>query len=53
MAASMKRRTLILSGLGGAAMLVVGWGVLPARSRLGSARRGVPSRAGARRPGSR
>ena len=33
----MKRRTLILSGLGGAAALVVGWGVLPARSRLGGA----------------
>ncbi len=33
----MKRRTLILSGLGGAAALIVGWGVLPARSRLGSA----------------
>jgi isoquinoline 1-oxidoreductase beta subunit len=33
----MKRRTLILSGLGGAAALVVGWGVLPPRSRLGDA----------------
>jgi len=33
----MKRRTLILSGLAGAGALVVGWGVLPARSRLGSA----------------
>ena len=33
----MKRRTLILSGLGGAAALVVGWGVLPPRSRLGNA----------------
>ena len=33
----MKRRTLVLSGLGGAAALIVGWGVLPARSRLGSA----------------
>ena len=33
----MKRRTLILSGLGSAAALIVGWGVLPARSRLGSA----------------
>jgi isoquinoline 1-oxidoreductase beta subunit len=32
-----KRRTLILSGLAGAAALVVGWGVLPARSRLGGA----------------
>jgi isoquinoline 1-oxidoreductase beta subunit len=33
----MKRRTLILSGLSAGALLVVGWGVLPARSRLGSA----------------
>lgn len=36
----MKRRTLLLgglSGLGGAAALVVGWGVLPPRSRLGQA----------------
>ena len=33
----MKRRTLILSGLGGAAALVVGWSVLPPRSRLGTA----------------
>ena len=33
----MKRRTLILSGLGGATALVVGWGVLPPRSRLGDA----------------
>ncbi len=33
----MKRRTLILSGLGAAAALVVGWGVLPPRSRLGAA----------------
>ena len=33
----MKRRSLILSGLGGAAALVVGWGVLPPRSRLGTA----------------
>ncbi|HKX42002.1 MAG TPA: molybdopterin cofactor-binding domain-containing protein, partial [Burkholderiaceae bacterium] len=32
----MKRRTLILSGLGGAAALIVGWGALPPRSRLGS-----------------
>jgi isoquinoline 1-oxidoreductase subunit beta len=32
----MKRRTLILSGLGATAALVVGWGVLPARSRMGS-----------------
>lgn len=36
----MKRRTLLigtLSGLGGAAVLVVGWGALPPRSRLGHA----------------
>ena len=33
----MKRRALILSGLGAAAALVVGWGVLPPRSRLGAA----------------
>jgi isoquinoline 1-oxidoreductase beta subunit len=35
----MKRRTLLLSALGtvgGLSALVVGWGVLPARSRLGS-----------------
>jgi isoquinoline 1-oxidoreductase subunit beta len=31
----MKRRTLILSGLAGAGVLLVGWGVMPARSRLG------------------
>src|SRR5438034_315101 len=34
----MKRRTLLLSGLGGAGALLVGWGVLPPRSRLGAAR---------------
>ncbi len=33
----MKRRTLLLSGLGAAGALVVGWGVLPPRSRLGGA----------------
>ena len=33
----MKRRTLLLSGLGAGAALVVGWGVLPPRSRLGTA----------------
>ncbi len=33
----MKRRSLLLSGLGIAGGLVVGWGVLPPRSRLGSA----------------
>ena len=34
----MRRRALLLSALGGAGALVVGWAVLPARSRLGSAR---------------
>ena len=34
----MKRRNLLLSGVGLAGALVVGWGVLPARSRLGSAK---------------
>jgi isoquinoline 1-oxidoreductase subunit beta len=33
----MKRRAVILSGLGAAAALVVGWGLLPPRSRLGTA----------------
>ncbi len=33
----MKRRTLLLSGLGAAGALIVGWGVLPPRSRLGGA----------------
>ncbi|MEY4505527.1 MAG: Isoquinoline 1-oxidoreductase subunit beta [Pseudomonadota bacterium] len=32
----MKRRTWILSALGATGALVVGWGTLPARSRLGS-----------------
>jgi isoquinoline 1-oxidoreductase subunit beta len=32
----MKRRTMIFSGLGATAALVVGWGVLPARSRMGA-----------------
>ena len=31
----MKRRNFILSGLGLAGALVVGWGVMPPRSRLG------------------
>src|SRR4249919_3072970 len=31
----MRRRTLILRGLGGATALVVGWGLLPPRSRQG------------------
>ena len=33
----MKRRALLVSGLGAAGALVVGWGVLPPRSRLGAA----------------
>jgi isoquinoline 1-oxidoreductase beta subunit len=33
----MKRRSLLLSGAGAAGALVVGWALLPARSRLGSA----------------
>ena len=33
----MKRRTLLLSGLGAASALIVGFGMLPPRSRLGSA----------------
>jgi isoquinoline 1-oxidoreductase beta subunit len=31
----MKRRSLLLSGLGGAGALIVGWGLLPPRGRLG------------------
>lgn len=34
----MKRRALLFTALGGASALVVGWAVLPARSRLGAAR---------------
>jgi isoquinoline 1-oxidoreductase subunit beta len=33
----MKRRTLILSGLGAVGALVVGWSLLPQRSRIGAA----------------
>ena len=33
----MKRRTLLLSGLGAAGALIVGWGVMPPRARLGDA----------------
>ena len=33
----MKRRTFVLSALGGGAALVVGWGVMPPRSRQGGA----------------
>jgi isoquinoline 1-oxidoreductase beta subunit len=32
----MRRRTWLLSGLGATGALIVGWGVLPARSRLGT-----------------
>ena len=34
----MRRRALLLSAAGGAGALLVGWAVLPARSRIGSAR---------------
>lgn len=33
----MKRRTLLLSALGATGALVVGWGAMPARSRMGTA----------------
>ena len=39
----MKRRTWILSALGATGVLVVGWGVLPARSRLGGANLMLPT----------
>ncbi len=39
----MKRRTWLLSALGVSGALVVGWGVLPARSRLGSPQSMLPS----------
>ena len=39
----MKRRTWLLSALGASGALVVGWGVLPARSRLGSGQLMLPS----------
>jgi len=32
----MKRRTLLLAGLGASGALLIGWGVLPPRSRLGN-----------------
>jgi isoquinoline 1-oxidoreductase subunit beta len=38
----MKRRTLIISGLGAASALVVGWSLMPARSRLGDASLHLP-----------
>ena len=34
----MRRRALLFSALGGSGALIVGWAVMPARSRLGSAR---------------
>ena len=34
----MRRRTLLLTGLGAAGALVVGWGFMPPRARLGDAR---------------
>ena len=44
----MKRRTLFLAGAGAAGALVVGWGVLPPRARLGDASTLVlPSKDGA------
>ena len=39
----MKRRTWILSALGATGALVVGWGVMPARSRIGSGALMLPS----------
>jgi isoquinoline 1-oxidoreductase beta subunit len=39
----MKRRTWILSALGATGALVVGWGVMPARSRLGDASLMLPT----------
>ncbi len=39
----MKRRTWILSALGATGALVVGWGVLPARSRIGSPQSMLPT----------
>ncbi len=40
----MKRRTWILGGLGTMGALVVGWGVVPARSRLGKPELMLPTR---------
>ena len=39
----MKRRTLLLSALGASGALLVGWGVAPPRSRLGSADSMLPT----------
>ena len=40
----MKRRTWILSALGATGALVVGWGVMPARSRMGTPELMLPTR---------
>ncbi len=42
----MKRRTWILGGLGAAGALVVGWGVMPMRSRLGKPEHMMPAAGG-------
>ncbi len=39
----MKRRTWLLGGLGAMSALVVGWGVMPARSRLGKPEHMLPT----------
>ena len=39
----MKRRTWILSALGATGALVVGWGILPARSRIGTPETMLPT----------
>lgn len=39
----MKRRTLLISAAGAAGALLVGWGVMPQRARLGSARLMLPT----------
>jgi isoquinoline 1-oxidoreductase subunit beta len=42
----MKRRTWLLGGLGAAGALIVGWGVMPMRSRLGKPEHMLPATAG-------
>ena len=42
----MKRRTLILSALGASSALIVGWGLMPARSRLGGKQLMLPKEGG-------
>ena len=42
----MKRRTWILGGLGAMGALIVGWGVMPMRSRLGKPEHMLPAQAG-------